>query len=90
MKREPDFSQRNDNLLSLHISVQAAWSIFAAAVIGTSTATWQFWDLKQSIKDGTGDRWRKSEMREYVHDLKSKNHYIDVPDVDDIARKLGQ
>lgn len=82
-------SDRND-LLSLHINVKVAVTIIGSIVVGAVATSWQLWDLRQSIKDGTGDRWRKSEMREYAHRMKDINGgSVKVPDVDQVAKDLN-
>lgn len=88
MNREPDFTPDKDDVLRLHIPITAAWSILAAVVAGAVWTSLQLWDLKQSIKDGTNDRWKRSYQREFANRMQRKNPTINVPDPDDIARQL--
>lgn len=89
MTREPDFSRPDkSNLLSLHIPIGAAWSILAAVVVAAVWTSWQLWDLRQSIKDGTSDRWKRSYQREYTNRMRANNPSLKIPDPDQIVKDL--
>lgn len=91
MRKAPDFSSaERNNVLALHIDIKTAWAIIAAVVAGAVWTSFQLWDLRQSIKDGTSDRWRRSYQREWGHRLQSSNPTMKVPDADDVARQIEQ
>lgn len=92
MEQEPDFHQQHqeqtNSLLSLQIPIGAAWAIFLTLVTGAIWTSAQLWDLRQSIKDGTGDRWKKSYQREWGHRLRDQNPTVKVPDPDQVVKDL--
>lgn len=84
---EHDRKERDD-VLRLHINIKAAWTILAAVVAGAVWTSTQLFDLKQSIKDGTGDRWRRSSQREWANRLGRQNPSVKVPDPDQVVKDL--
>lgn len=83
------FERDRSDVMNLHVNVKVAVTIIGTIISGVVWTSWQLWDLRQSIKDGTNDRWRKSEMREFAHRMKDDNlGAIKVPDVDHIAKDL--
>jgi len=91
MNRSPDFKREEggrNNLLNLQIPIGAAWAIFSTFAVGAVWTSWQLWDLKQSIKDGTGDRWRRTYQREWANRLQQQNTALRVPSVDQVAKDL--
>jgi len=91
--REPDFHvpkapETPTSLLSLQIPISAAWAIFSTLLFGGLWTSWQLWDLKQSIKDGTNDRWKKSHMREWSSRFQQQNPTVKVPSVDQVVKDL--
>lgn len=91
MRRAPDFSGEREpkNVLSLHLDLKTACTMLGFMASFAFYTSWQLWDVKQSIKSGTDDRWRKSHMREYTHRIRDLNEgKVKVPDVDDIARSM--
>jgi hypothetical protein len=93
MNSAPNF-QREDpppqanNLLSLQIPISAAWAIFSTLLFGGLWTSWQLWDLRQSIRDGTTDRWRKSYQREWANRFQQQNPTVKVPSVDQVVKDL--
>lgn len=88
MKSAPDFTPDRDDVLRLHINIKVACSILGAVVAGVVWTSAQLFDLKQSIKDGTGDRWKRSSQREWSNRLGRQNPSLKVPDPDQVVKDL--
>jgi len=104
-KQRDDFQfpadQRETSAKTLTVPLVALYPIISAFIVATAffintlnridmRAESNFRELNAKLDNASGDRWKKSYMRQYSSEVGWMNPTLKLPNVDDIADRLSK
>ena len=87
-EKAPQFNSDNP-LIVRESNIALSWPVAVAICSLLIFGSWQLWDIRASIKEAAGDRWKKSYQREYNNRLYYSNPSLKVPDIDEITERMS-
>lgn len=92
MRKEPNLDPSPPEPTgNVEIPLWAVWVVMVLFIPTTGYVVTTLHDVRDGIRQANYDKWRKSEMREWVHEFRDNNweSKFKTPDVDEISTRMN-